>query len=188
MEQPQETAATYYNIHRKRSLLYSRAVVMTSMIVLVVALGINVALLSSQDKQTTNTHAATSSNPHGVLPSLPTGCLYEKVKSKLTITCPTIAPTDIAQIPIHIVLPQLPPQCSFSTSSTGNEIICTATHDPIPTIPVELPINCTASGSATSVPCVNSANHKITVALPILPRGCIYQIGRGTLFVVCQTR
>ncbi len=184
-EQVPQTAATYYNNDRKRSFLFSRITVMSSMFILVVALAINISLLSSQEKTSTQSRASVPQADKSTLPSLAAGCEYQKVKDGFTVVCPT--PTQIASVPIDIALPKLPPECSLQTSTTGNKIQCTTPHAPIPTVPVTLPISCTATNQTNIVQCTQGNKAPVMVSMPSLPEGCVYTLVANKYYVDCQS-
>jgi hypothetical protein len=188
MDLKQQTAASYYNKHRKRSFLLSRIIVGVSMVVLVVALAINIAALSTQDNSTTQSHASSPQDIKKYLPSLPAGCKYKQTTHGMTVTCPTAVPTQIVNIPIKIALPQLPPQCQFATSPNGDEIQCSPSASPIPTVPVQIPTNCTPSDRANTLVCTDTNNSTFNFPLPSLPKGCAYQKLETNYFVVCQAK
>src|SRR5258708_1449589 len=106
-EQPHQTASAYYKTH-KRSFLFSRVTVMTSMLVLVIALAVNISVLYSQDRSTTQSHASTPENQKNLLPALHAGCHYQPTKGGFTVTCPTAIPVATrSAVPINIILPKL---------------------------------------------------------------------------------
>src|SRR5215469_10300629 len=112
--QPQQSASDYYNKYRKRSFFLSRITVLSSMVVLVLALGINISLLYSHSANTIASHAAGHENPQTSLPSLSAGCEYQQVKGGFVVACPTATPTPAVTVPINVAIPQLPPQCNIS--------------------------------------------------------------------------
>ncbi len=148
MESTPLTASEYYNKQRKQSFLLSRIAVVVSMLILVIALGINIAARTAQKKAATISHAAT--------------------------------------IPITVMLPKLPPECNFDSSTRGSAIHCTQTHVPIPTVPVTLPQACITSAQLNKVTCRNEANKETTVPLPLLPNGCFYKLVTNKYFIVCE--
>ena len=188
MDLTQQTAAAYYNKHRKRSFFLSRIIVGVSMFVLVVALAVNIANLSSQDNSTTQSHASTPQNIQKLLPSLPAGCLYKQTPHGLIVICPTPTPQQKITVPVTIALPKLPPQCQFTTTSGGVAILCAPSHAPIPTVPIQLPPNCTASSNTSSISCTDANNKTVTFSLPTLPNGCNYQKQGSNYFVVCEAK
>ena len=181
--QPQESASSYYNKYRKRSFFISRVTVLTSMLVLIITLGINVSLLTSNQKNTVTSHADTVSNPAKILPTLPSGCIYQQIKGGLAVICPT--PTPTIAIPINVVLPQMPPQCTITTTTGGNEVHCT-TLIPIPTVAVILPLTCVGTNKLDTVSC-NVNNQIVPVPLPSLPGGCLYEQIVKKYYVECKS-
>jgi len=182
-EIPQESASAYYNSSRKRSFFLSRLTVFASMFVLLVVLTINISLLYSNDKSTISSHAAEPVNPIKLLPSLAQGCSYQKIKGELTVACAT--PTPTITVPINVILPQLPPQCSLETTANGNKIHCN-TIVPIPTVPVTLPSTCQATNQTNKVSCTED-NQTVVAPLPSIPAGCSYQMREDKYFVQCQS-
>jgi hypothetical protein len=178
-----QSANAYYSNNRKRSFFYSRVTVVTSMVVLVAALGINVYALYNQ-QTTTQSRASQPVVQKNLLPPLPTGCEYQQTDNGLAVVCGSPTPAQAA-VALNVQLPQLPPQCSVQTSTKGNKIICTTSHAPIPTVPVTLPANCTPSGT-TTVSCTQPNNQKATISLPALPEGCSYEASGSGYFVVCK--
>src|SRR5581483_10616692 len=85
----QQSASSYYNKYRKRSFFLSRLTVLTSMVILIITLGINISLLTSHEKSTATTHADTPQNPAQILPTLPAGCVYQQTQKGLAVVCPT---------------------------------------------------------------------------------------------------
>lgn len=184
MDPIQESASTYYNNYRKRRFFFSRLTVLTSMLVLVIALGINISLLYSHDNSTLSSHAAEPENPQKLLPSLPAGCSYQQTTKGLAVVCPTPTSTINPAIPINVALPQFPPQCTLESSSTGSKVSCSAIV-PIPTTPVILPAICEAASQSAGAVC-NENNQQITVPLPSLPGGCSYEFVLNRYYVVCK--
>src|SRR5579864_2926042 len=122
MDPAQESASAYYNKYRKRRFFFSRLTVLTSMLVLIITLGINISLLYSHDNSTTQSNAAGHENPQKLLPSLPIGCSYQQTTKGLSVVCPTPTPTETASaVSINVALPQLPPQCILESSSGGSK-------------------------------------------------------------------
>lgn len=182
--QSQQSASDYYNKYKKRSFFLSRITVLSSMLVLIIALGVNISLLYSHTQNTATTHAAEPENPQANLPSLPVGCEYQQIKGGLKVVCPTPTPTLAASVPINVALPQLPPQCNLSSTSTGSEIHCTSAV-PIPTIAVTLPQTCEVTTQPNTLSC--SDNNKIVaVPLPSLPGGCSYILKANQYYVSCE--
>jgi hypothetical protein len=179
----QQSASSYYNKYRKRSFFLSRVTVLTSMVVLIITLGINISLLNSNTKTSVTSHADTPSNPAKLLPTLPAGCIYQQTKGGLAVVCPT--PTPTIAVPINIALPQLPPQCTLSTATNGSEIHCT-TLVPIPTIAVTLPATCEVTNQLNTVSC-NVNNQVVPVPLPSLPGGCLYEQLAKKYYVACKS-
>jgi len=184
--QPQSSAVTYYNTDRKRSFLFSRIMIITSMTILVVTLGINIFSLVSPNTATLKSNAFSTENPTKNLPILPHGCLYQQTQKSLIVICPT--PTPMNTTPINIELPKLPPQCSMQTSASGSAIQCTSPHDPIPTIAVALPINCIATPQVNIFACKNSEGKIIAVPLPSLPAVCSYTQQENKDYVTCEPK
>ena len=180
----QQSASSYYNKYRKRSFFLSRVTVLTSMVVLIITLGINISLLNSNTKTTVTSHADTPSNPTKLLPTLPAGCIYQQTKGGLAVVCPT--PTPTIAVPINIALPQLPPQCTLSTATGGSEIHCTALV-PIPTVAVTLPATCEITNQLNTVSC-NVNNQIVPVPLPALPGGCMYEQLAKKYYVMCKSK
>lgn len=189
MEQTQDptidSAEAYYTPNRKRSFLFSRISVVASMLVLVIALVINVSLLSAQNKTATQSHASEEPSTKN-LPSLPAGCGYQRVTKGFQVVCMTATPEPTNTTAINVQLPQLPPQCSLQTFEGGNKIICT-TGVPIPTIAVTIPANCTTIAQANILSCRDKGQN-IMNPLPVLPDGCNYKQAGQNYFVVCQSR
>jgi hypothetical protein len=183
MDPIQESASAYYNKYRKRRFFFSRLTVLTSMLVLIVALGINISLLYSNDNSTIKSNAAAPENPQKILPKLPSGCIYQQTKKGLAVACPTPTPTPMAAVPINVALPQLPPQCTLESSTTGSKVSCTAIV-PIPTIPVTLPTTCQVASQSANVVC-NENNEAVPVPLPSLPTGCSYKLVLNKYYVAC---
>lgn len=184
MDPTQESASAYYNKYRKRRFLFSRLTVLTSMLVLIIALGINISLLYSHQNSTIESHAATDQNPKKLLPQLPSGCLYQQTTKGLAVVCPT--PTSSSTTPINVALPQLPPQCTLESSSIGSKISCT-TIALIPTVPITLPTTCQIASQSANVTCIQN-NQQVTVPLPSLPEGCSYQSVLNKYYVVCEAK
>lgn len=183
MDPTQESASTYYNKYRKRRFFFSRLTVLTSMLVLIITLGINISLLYSHDKSTVTSHAAMEQNTQQLLPKLPKGCIYQKSTNGLEVVCPTPTPT-IAMVPINVALPQLPPQCSLESSTKGSIITCTKIV-PIPTVAVTLPLSCQTASQSATVNCYEN-NKLMPVPLPSLPDGCMYKLFANKYYVVCS--
>jgi hypothetical protein len=190
MDPAQQTAAQYYNTGRKRTFLFSRVIVITSMLVLLIALGINIFVLNAPNTSTVKTNAYYPSNPEKNLPSLPAGCSYQQAKSGMTVVCPTTAPAPAgsSSAQIDVALPVLPSQCNFRTSATGDSLHCSAPNIPIPTIPVTFPDNCIATPQANIAACKNTENKIVAVPLPSLPAGCSYELQAGADYVICQAQ
>jgi hypothetical protein len=190
--QSQQSAESYYSAKRKRSFLYSRITVLTSMTVLIVALGINVSALISQERSTTESKAAAPENSIQSLPSLPKGCVYQQAKRGFAVTCPTPTPSAMtasaAAIPVDVSLPKLPPQCTLQTTTTGSKIQCITPHTPIPTVAVTLPASCLTTTQANIIACKDTTNKTVTSSLPSLPTGCVYKIVANAAFVVCDVQ
>jgi hypothetical protein len=181
----QQSASDYYNKYRKRSFFLSRLTVISSMAVLILALGINISLLYSHSQNTITSHAAEAQNPQTILPSLPAGCEYQQIKGGLKVVCPTPTPTIAVTVPINVALPQLPPQCTISTTTTGSAVHCT-TAIPIPTVAVTLPTTCSVTSQTNTLSC-NDNNKIVPVPLPSLPSGCSYALTQGKYYVVCKS-
>src|SRR5258708_4616004 len=124
MDPTQQSASDYYKKHRKRSL-FSRLTILSSMVVLVIVLAINITVLYSQDKNTIKSNASSPINVEKLLPSLPSGFVYKHINGKVKVDCPKATPTNTPSVPINVALPKLPPQCSFETSMNGSTIHCT---------------------------------------------------------------
>ena len=185
-ESQQQTAESYYNNTRKRSFLYSRVTVIVSTLVLVVALGVNISVLYSQQAKTIQSKASTPPSTQN-LPALPEGCSYQRLTDGFKVVCATTAPTKTASVPVNITLPYLPPQCQLETTTEGSMIHCTAAV-PIPTVSVTLPESCHATTQTNMISCTDSAQQSITEPLPSLPGGCSYaQVGQK-YFVVCKSQ
>ncbi|HWY79121.1 MAG TPA: hypothetical protein VNW29_02065 [Candidatus Sulfotelmatobacter sp.] len=180
-----QTASEYYNKTRKRSFLFSRLTVITSMFLLVIALTINILALNAHDNATAKSHAATAENQQKLLPSLPTGCMYQQVRGGFIVVCPT--PTLTSTVSINVVLPKLPPQCNLETATRGNTIHCATPNTPIPTVAVTLPTTCVTTAHPKEVSCKNKVNQDITVPLPSLPIGCGYTLEANNYYVVCKS-
>jgi hypothetical protein len=187
MDPTQQTAAEYYKRHRKRSL-FSRITILSSMTILLIVLAVNISILYSQDTSTVKSNASTHENIEQMLPSLPAGCQYQHVGNNVIVDCPKASPTAAVKIPINVVLPELPPQCSFVSSTDGSAIQCTASHIPIPTVPVNLPSTCTVEKEPNTVTCTNGNNQTVTVSLPKIPDGCSYFLGANKYYVVCDQK
>jgi hypothetical protein len=187
MDPEQQTAAEYYKIHRKRSLL-ARVTIISSLAVLLLVLGVNMFALYSQDQSTIKTNASTPENIEKLLPSLPHGCEYQHLNGKVKVDCPKDTPTPAISVPINVDLPQLPSGCSFVTSANGSAVQCSAAHTPIPTIPVNLPATCTLAKEPDTVTCSYGNNQTVTLPLPKLPDGCSYFLGANNYYVVCEAK
>ncbi len=155
------------------------------MLVLIITLGINISLLTSNSKNTVTSHADTQSDPTKLLPTLPAGCDYQQTKKGLTVVCPTPTPTAGPTVPINVELPQLPPQCTLTTTSTGSEVHCTA-NVLIHTVPVTLPPTCTVTNQINTVTCTVN-NQIVPVVLPSLPGGCSYELLAKKYYVACKS-
>lgn len=189
MDPIQESASAYYNKYRKRRFFFSRLTVLTSMLVLIVTLGINITLLYSHDNSTIKSNASGHENPQKLLPSLPAGCDYKQTSKGLIVVCPTPTPNASASasaVPINVALPQLPPQCTLESSSGGNKIYCT-TAVLIPTVPVTLPTSCQIASQSATITCTMN-NKPVAASLPSLPGGCTYTIKTNNYYVVCSSR
>jgi len=159
MEPNPEPLSSYYNLSRKRSFFLSRFFVLTSLLILVIGLVVNISFLYSQQRTNTNSRAA-SSNPQSTLPSLPAGCEYQQSGDNFKVVCPSITPAQHI-IPINsitIELPKLPSQCSYETTTQGYVLTCISPKPPIP-----------------------------TVALPSLPEGCNYKKIGENYSIDCNT-
>lgn len=185
-EPPQPTAEAYYNQNRKRSFLFSRVTVITSMIVLVVVLAVNVSVLTSQERTTTQSRASEQANSQN-LPSLAAGCKYQQTKGGVTVVCLTVTPVKNA-VPLNIELPKLPPQCTLQTTTFGNRIQCTDKNVPIPTVPVTLPSSCTTAGQPNTIQCKPNNKKPSFIPLPSLPQGCEYIKVQSKYFVRCTAQ
>lgn len=185
MDPTQESASTYYNKYRKMRFFFSRLTVLTSMIVLIITLVINISLLYSHDKNTITTHAATEQNIQQVLPKLPVGCLYKKTNKNYEVECPTPTPA-VDPISINVPLPALPPQCTLESSTSGSKIYCTLPV-PIPSVAVTLPSTCQTASQSASVSCIEN-NKQVLVPLPSLPESCQYKLLYGKNYVECEAR
>ncbi|HVA97200.1 MAG TPA: hypothetical protein VND99_06095 [Candidatus Acidoferrales bacterium] len=186
-EQPEQTATEYYNITRKRSFLFSRFTVITSMVILMVTLGINIFALASPNTSNIKSNAY-QDNPEKNLPSPPAGCSYQRTKKGLAVTCPTSAPTSANEFPVSVVLPKLPPECNLQASESGSMIKCTSPHTPIPTTPVILPVNCITTPQANITACKNNEDKIVAVPLPSLPGGCSYTQQSNKDFISCESK
>lgn len=184
-DQIQESAVSYYSKNRKRSFLFTRITVVASMCILVIALGVNIYALSSQNQGTYKSNAATKENPVKLLPKIPAGCKYQQLSGGLTVVCPTAAPTSEATSPINVVLPQLPPQCSLESTASGSAVQCSSPNVTIPTAPVTLPKSCTIASQPDTVSCVKNGIQE-SVSLPSLPKGCDYNLVEGNYYVACK--
>lgn len=187
MDPTQQSAAEYYKHHRKRSVI-TRITILSSMAILLLVLGINISVLYSQDQSTIQSHASSPQDMVTLLPSLPSGCVYEHVNKKVKIDCLKATLTPTTNIPINVALPDLPSECSFISSTTGSAMQCTATHTPIPTTPVNLPTTCTIANKPNTVTCRYGNNQTVTLPLPKLPDGCLYFLGANKYYVVCETK
>jgi hypothetical protein len=191
MEQSNETATTYYNDHRRRSFFLSRLFVVVSMFVLIVALGINISVLYS-DQRNTGTTRADSGNNQTNLPALPEGCSYQTGENGTVVVCPTAipeaSPTVSAnpQFPINVQLPKLPAQCEFMDSEKGIWVSCTSAQPPIPTVAVRSYTSCLPSSQKDTLECSDAQNQKVAVPLPSLPGGCEYKLIGKNYFVDCN--
>lgn len=155
------------------------------MLVLVIALVVNLVALNSQDTSTISSHASTGENPVKNLPSLPAGCVYQHTIHGEKVVCPTNEPTKAINFPINIALPELPPECHFATTTNGDTLQCTPSHEPIPTVPVQLPTDCVTAQNNMLV-CKNTYGKSVRVPLPSLPAGCMYSFESNTYNVVCE--
>jgi hypothetical protein len=187
MDPTQQSAADYYKKHRKHTL-FSRFTIISSMAILLIVLAINISALYSQEKSTTSSHASTPENVEKFLPSLPAGCVYLHENGKVKINCPKEKPTTAASVPINVALPELPPQCSLVTSTSGSVIHCSTVHPPIPTVPVTLPTTCIGVTPDKTVICKNAQGQNETIPLPSLPEGCSYSLVSNQYYVVCEAK
>lgn len=187
--QPQmqsQSAESYYNNQHKHGFQFSRATLIGSMCILLIALTFNVLALYSQNTSTLQSRASGPVKTEQVLPQLPSGCTYEQIKGGMAVVCPKATPTEAPPVPINITLPKLPPQCSWQTTPNGNKVSCGTAAVPIPTVPVTLPTQCSATNQNNVVSCKNAANQNVTVPLPSLPDGCLYALIAGNYYVVCE--
>lgn len=184
-DQIQESAVSYYSKNRKRSFLFTRITVVASMCILVIALGVNIYALSSQNQGTGKTNAATKENPVKLLPKIPAGCKYQQLSGGLTVVCPTAAPASEATSPINVVLPQLPPQCRLESMANGSAVQCSSPSIPIPTAQVPLPKSCTIATRPDAFTCLKNGTQE-TVSFPSLPKGCEYNLVEGNYYVACN--
>lgn len=196
MDPTQQTAAEYYKHHRKSSL-FSRITILSSMAILVLVLAINILVLYSQDAGSIKSNASTPQNVENLLPSLPAGCQYQHVGDNVKVYCQkaapganvnSAAPTSAVSIPLNVALPQLPSGCSILTSANGSSVQCTGAQVPIPTAPVNLPATCTVANEPNTVTCTYGNNQTATIPLPKLPDGCSYFLGAGKYYVVCEVK
>lgn len=193
MEQPQETATSYYNHSRKRSFFFSRLFVVFSMLILVIALGINISVLYSEERTSATTRASTAANQSN-LPVLPKGCEYQSKEKRVIVVCPTatpeLSPTLAAnpKFPIAVELPELPASCDYEASGEGLAVKCTSTTAIIliPTVPVKTLTSCFPGTQKDTLVCSEAANEKVIVPLPPLPKGCEYQLVAKNYFVSCK--
>ena len=158
------------------------------MAVLVVALGVNILVLTTTKNSTLKSNAYSDTTSTQNLPALPQGCSYQKAANGLSVVCPTPTPTPLATIPISVSLPKLPDSCSIQTSASGSAIQCSTPNTPIPTIPVTLPANCTATPQADIAACKNSDGKFVVVPLPALPDGCSYGLQGNKDYVSCTAQ
>ncbi len=183
MDPAQQSAADYYQKHRKHSM-FSRITIISSMAILLIVLAFNINALYAQDKSTNQSHASTPQDIESMLPSLPAGCQYEHAGEKFKVTCQA-TPTISITANINVTLPELPPQCSFVTSIFGPKVECAPTHAPIPTVPVALPTNCTIAKEPQTVTCSTASNQTEKDPLPNLPDGCSYRLVANQYYVEC---
>ncbi len=191
MEQPQETATSYYNPSRKRSFFLSRLFVVFSMFILIIALGINISVLYSEERTSATTRAS-AANTQSNLPVLPKGCEYQSKDKGVIVVCPTatpeLSPTLAAnpKFPIAVELPELPAPCDFEASGEGLAIKCTSATAIIPTVPVRTLTSCLVGTEKDTLICREATNEKVIVPLPPLPKGCEYQLVAKNYFVSCK--
>ena len=197
MEQQIESAQSYYNTKRKKSFLFSRMFVFVSMFLLLIALGINIALLNTHQRTTTSTQAAGIAATTS-LPVLPTGCIYESNTNKVTVRCdgPTVAPSldktpneNGKMYPIDIPLPALAEGCQYLTTNDGYIVACENQTITIPETMVTPPLGCKVTKTGETTLSCSKVNQKETkVPLPPLPQGCNYKTvasGNGSLSITC---
>lgn len=184
-----QSAQDYYNHGRRRSFFFSRLFVMFSMVILLIVLGINVSILSSQNTNTSS-HASSDEETMRALPSPPAGCEYHKVNGALSILCSTPTPKKDTQNDFSLVisLPELPLGCHFQTTQRGYKLSCAQSQSSINPSVVTLPGFChlVTNLQDKSVVCTNPSGQTQNVPLPPLPQGCDYQRGESILSVVCH--
>ncbi len=193
MESNLDVAQNYYNSSRKRSFFFSRLFVISSMLVLLIALMVNISFLYSQER-TSTTSQASSQNAQKFLPSLPAGCEYEQIGKGFKINCPQISPTlaaklaNTATFPVDIELPNLPAQCKYQTSNGGFAVKCASPLPPVPTVAVNISPSCLATleGGPNTLACKDANNQTVQVTLPALPKGCEYKQITGMFYVDCN--
>ncbi|MBA3723921.1 MAG: hypothetical protein H0W89_03420 [Candidatus Levybacteria bacterium] len=191
MEQSQETATSYYNHSRKRSFFFSRLIVIFSMLILVIALGINITVLYSEERTSATTRASAGDSQSN-LPALPKGCEYQSKEKGVIVVCPTatpeLSPTLAAnpKFPISVELPELPAPCDYEASGDGLAVTCTSAAAVIPTVPVRTLTSCIAGTEKDTLICHEASNEKVLVPLPPLPKGCEYQLVAKNYFISCK--
>ncbi len=184
-QQTQQSAESYYNNNHKHSFQLSRATLIGSMCILLIALTFNVLALYSQNPNTLQSHAA-GIKTEQVMPQLPSGCTYQHINGGMAVVCPQATPTPMPPVSINIALPKLPPSCNWQTTVNGNKVTCQGALVPIPTVAVTLPAQCSATDQNNVVSCKNTANQNVTVPLPSLPEGCVYALLGGQYYVACS--
>lgn len=163
------------------------------MLVLVVALGINISVLYS-DQRTSTTTRADSGNNQANLPDLPAGCIYETKENGVVVVCPTATP-DISptiavnpQFPVNVRLPKLPAQCEYMDSEKGIWVSCTSAQPPIPTVAVRAYTSCIPSAEENTLDCSDDKDQVVQVLLPSIPGGCEYKLIGKNYFIDCNTK
>lgn len=161
IEQNFQSASTYYNKDRKRSFLFSRIAVITSMLVLVVALMLNLSLLNSPERSDTRSQASTNALTQDDLPPLPDGCVYQQLKDGPVVVCSTPTPENAASASAATYT-----SCIPATAIGRTALICTDTNGQSVTVPLpSLPGGCTyqQTGETYSIAC--AANEATNLAL-----------------------
>ena len=106
MQLETDQISSYYHKSAKPSFFFYRASVIVSMVALLSVLGINLYFLNETTSTTSKAAAPPIASP------------THSASSGLTVT---LAPTSVEQQ----VLPPLPAQCNYETSTDGNIIKCT---------------------------------------------------------------
>lgn len=140
--------SSYYHSSSKPSFFFYRTAVITSMVVLLTVLGIN--LYNINQTTQTQSHASYSSSDNTLLPSLAAGCAYKKTPQGSAVVCDTSTPAHAEPTGITQQgegLPPLPPQCHYE-NRYQNQYGKTPTYDRV--------ITCTEGRSNCTYTIVNN--------------------------------